>query len=39
MNFKVKIENIGKLDDVEIRIGALTVLAGPNNTGKSFVST
>ena len=38
MNFRVKIENIGKLDDVEIRIGALTVLAGPNNTGKSFVS-
>ena len=38
MNFKVKIENIGKLDDLEVRIGALTVLAGPNNTGKSFVS-
>ena len=38
MNFRVKIENIGKLDDVEMRIGALTVLAGPNNTGKSFVS-
>lgn len=38
MNFRVKIENIGKLDDAEIRVGALTVLAGPNNTGKSFVS-
>ena len=38
MSFKVKIQNIGKLTDAEINIGDFTVLAGPNNTGKSFVS-
>ncbi len=38
MAFKVKIKNIGKLEDAEICIGQFTVFAGPNNTGKSFVS-
>lgn len=38
MNFKVKIKNIGKLADAKLRIGRFTVFAGPNNTGKSFVS-
>lgn len=38
MAFKVKIKNIGKLEDAEIHIGDFTVFAGPNNTGKSFVS-
>lgn len=38
MTFKVTIKNIGKLTDAEIRIGGFTVFAGPNNTGKSFVS-
>ncbi len=38
MAFKVKIKNIGKLEDVEVCIGQFTVFAGPNNTGKSFVS-
>ena len=38
MSFKVRIKNIGKLTDAEISIGELTVFAGPNNTGKSFVS-
>ncbi|MXX11145.1 MAG: ATP-binding protein [Nitrospira sp. SB0667_bin_9] len=38
MNFKVEIKNIGKLADSELRIGRFTVFAGPNNTGKSFVS-
>ncbi len=38
MAFKVKITNIGKLADAEIHIGDFTVFAGPNNTGKSFVS-
>ena len=38
MAFKLNINNIGKLTDAEIRIGQFTVLAGPNNTGKSFVS-
>ena len=38
MAFKVKIKNIGKLADAEIHIGDFTVFAGPNNTGKSFVS-
>ena len=34
----LEIENLGKLDHAEIRLGNLTVFAGPNNTGKSFVS-
>ena len=38
MNFELKIKNVGKLSDAKIRIGNFTVLAGPNNTGKSFVS-
>lgn len=38
MSFQIKIKNIGKLGDANIRIGDLTVFAGPNNTGKSFVS-
>ena len=38
MSFKVEIKNIGKLADAELRIGRFTVFAGPNNTGKSFVS-
>ena len=38
MAFELKIKNIGKLTDATIRIGQFTVLAGPNNTGKSFVS-
>ncbi|MDA8002357.1 MAG: ATP-binding protein [Alphaproteobacteria bacterium] len=37
--FNLQIKNIGKLpDDAKLRIGRFTVLAGPNNTGKSFVS-
>ena len=32
------IKNIGKLPDANLRIGQFTVFAGPNNTGKSFVS-
>ncbi len=38
MSFKVDIKNIGKLTDAAIRVGGFTVFAGPNNTGKSFVS-
>ena len=38
MSFKVRIKNIGKLTDAEISIGEFTVFAGPNSTGKSFVS-
>ena len=38
MSFKVEIKNVGKLTDAELRIGRFTVFAGPNNTGKSFVS-
>ena len=34
----LKVKNFGKIDESEIRIGDLTVLAGPNNTGKSFIS-
>ena len=38
MPFELNIKNIGKLTDAKLRIGQFTVLAGPNNTGKSFVS-
>lgn len=38
MTFNVEIKNIGKLADARIRFAGFTVLAGPNNTGKSFVS-
>ena len=38
MNLKININNIGKLADAEIRIANFTVFAGPNSTGKSFVS-
>lgn len=38
MSFKLTIKNFGKLSDEEINIGRFTVFAGPNNTGKSFVS-
>lgn len=38
MAYKVRIKNIGKLIDGEINIRDFTVLAGTNNTGKSFVS-
>ena len=38
MSFKLKIENFGKLSEADIHIGQFTVFAGPNNSGKSFVS-
>ena len=38
MLFNLNIKNFGKLDDAKIRIGRFTVFAGPNNTGKSYVS-
>lgn len=38
MNRKISIKNIGKLADADVHIANFTVFAGPNNTGKSFVS-
>ena len=38
MSFKLNIKNFGKLTNADLRIGQFTVFAGPNNTGKSFVS-
>ena len=38
LDYELRVENFGKLAEAEIRIGGFTVLAGPNNTGKSFVS-
>ena len=34
--YKLKISNIGRLHRAKISVRPLTVLAGPNNTGKSF---
>ena len=36
--YHLRVENFGKLAAADIRVGDFTVLAGPNNTGKSFVS-
>ena len=38
LDYELRVENFGKLSEAEIRVGDFTVLAGPNNTGKSFVS-
>ena len=38
MKFEVTIDNIGKLKNASISVRPLTILAGPNNTGKSFFS-
>ena len=38
MTFQVRIQNLGKLADATVRVGGLTVLAGVNNTGKTFFS-
>ena len=38
MNLTIDIKNIGKLADAKVRVANFTVFAGPNNTGKSFVS-
>lgn len=37
MSFRLTVRNFGRLSDAQIRIGKFTVLAGPNNTGKSTV--
>ena len=38
MDFELKIENFGPIDKAIIRVGQFTVFAGPNSTGKTFVS-
>ncbi len=38
MKFKLDIQNFGKIEQATIQINHLTVLAGQNNVGKSFVS-
>ena len=38
MRLNLNIQNFGKLEDGRIHIGGFTVFAGPNNTGKSYVS-
>lgn len=38
MNLTINIKNIGKLAEAKVHVANFTVFAGPNNTGKSFVS-
>ena len=38
MKLKVHIQNIGKIKKANITVRPFTILAGPNNTGKSFFS-
>lgn len=35
MNMKIRVKNIGVLQDAEVEINGITVVAGKNNTGKS----
>ena len=35
---KLKFENIGPIDEAEMELGDLTILAGQNNTGKSYLA-
>ena len=38
MDLELKIKNFGPINDATIQVGRFTVFAGPNNTGKTFVS-
>ncbi len=38
MQFKAKIENLGKIDTINVDIKPLTILVGKNSTGKSFIT-
>ena len=38
MDLELKIKNFGPIDEATIRVGQFTVFAGPNSTGKTFVS-
>ena len=38
MDLELKIENFGPIDKATIQVGQFTVFAGPNSTGKTFVS-
>lgn len=35
---RIKIKNLGALDDAEFRLGDLTILCGENNTGKTYAT-
>ena len=35
---RIKIKNLGALDDAEVRLGELTILCGENNTGKTYAN-
>ncbi|MGB3750622.1 MAG: hypothetical protein WA945_03580, partial [Arcobacteraceae bacterium] len=38
MNFRFKISNFGKINNLEINIKPFTVIAGINDSGKSFAT-
>lgn len=38
MNYEIYIENLGAIEEADITITPLTILAGENGTGKSFVT-
>ena len=38
MDLELKIENFGPINEATVQVGPFTVFAGPNNTGKTFVS-
>ena len=38
MNYDIYIENLGAIKEADMRIAPLTIVAGENGTGKSFVT-
>ncbi len=38
MNYHIEIENLGAIEKAEFKITPMTILAGKNGTGKSFVT-
>ena len=38
MNYQIYIENLGAVEKADLKISPLTILAGENGTGKSFVT-
>ncbi len=38
MKFDIKVSNFGKIDQADIKVRPFTVIAGPNSSGKSFIT-
>ena len=38
MKFDIRVQNFGKIKDAKVKIRPFTVIAGPNSSGKSFIT-